>query len=405
MKILHTSDWHLGHQLGKYSRLEEQREVLEEICSLADEEQVDVVLIAGDLFDTFNPPSNATELFYRTLKRLSRGGKRAVVAIAGNHDSPERIEAPHSLAHECGIILSGYPHTVIHPFTQKEGFSLIHSAPGFIELQWAHLSYPLRLLMTPYANEARFRQIIQGNDELPTLLQNHWKHNADQFCDNLGVNLLILHLFMMKVGGEVALEPEDEKPILHVGGLPCLFTNIIPAAIQYVAAGHLHCPLDVSHSPTPVVYCGSPLAYSFSEAEQQKRVVIIDVEPGKEALVHSRSLYSGRPLYRKRFSSVEEAILWLQENPKALVELTLMTESYLSAEELNRLYAAHSGLVKLIPECTAAHQKIHPLHGSLLTKDITDLFTDYFMQKSGGQKPDEGILTLFKEVLATEEEQ
>ena len=81
MKILHTADWHLGKKLDRFSRLEEQIEVLEEIIGVADEKAVDLVLIAGDLFDNFNPSVEAIELFYKTLKRLTSHGKRPVIAI------------------------------------------------------------------------------------------------------------------------------------------------------------------------------------------------------------------------------------------------------------------------------------------------------------------------------------
>ena len=104
MKILHTADWHLGKRLDNYSRIEEQIEVMNEICEIADEQNIDLVLVAGDLFDTFNPSVEAVELFYKTLKRLANNGQRPVIAIAGNHDSPDRIDAPDPLARECGII-------------------------------------------------------------------------------------------------------------------------------------------------------------------------------------------------------------------------------------------------------------------------------------------------------------
>ena len=90
MKILHTSDWHLGKRLNDRERAGEQVAVMDEIVRVADEEAVDAVIVAGDLFDTFNPPVEAIELLYRTLHRLARGGHRLVVAIAGNHDSPDR---------------------------------------------------------------------------------------------------------------------------------------------------------------------------------------------------------------------------------------------------------------------------------------------------------------------------
>src|ERR1035437_3612263 len=113
MKILHTSDWHLGKRLESFSRFEEQKAVLSEICEIADREQVNAIIISGDLFDTFNPPVEAMDLFYKTLKRLANNGQRAVIALAGNHDSPDRIEAPEPLARECGILLAGYPNSLI----------------------------------------------------------------------------------------------------------------------------------------------------------------------------------------------------------------------------------------------------------------------------------------------------
>ncbi|MGO3307770.1 MAG: metallophosphoesterase family protein, partial [Sphingobacterium sp.] len=82
MKILHTGDWHLGKRLDNFSRLEEQREVLAELCVLADENQADAIIIAGDLFDNFNPAVEALELLYRTLRTLSQNGRRPVIAIA-----------------------------------------------------------------------------------------------------------------------------------------------------------------------------------------------------------------------------------------------------------------------------------------------------------------------------------
>jgi exonuclease SbcD len=105
LRILHTADWHLGKKLDHFSRLEEQKLVMAEICDIADAQNVDVVIVAGDLFDTFNPPAEAQDLFYKTLFRLTNNGKRAVVAIAGNHDMPERVEAPNPLAEMNGIIL------------------------------------------------------------------------------------------------------------------------------------------------------------------------------------------------------------------------------------------------------------------------------------------------------------
>jgi DNA repair protein SbcD/Mre11 len=160
MKILHTSDWHLGKRLDDFSRMEEQQVVLLEICEIAERENVNVVLVAGDLFDTFNPPTEAVDLFYKTLKRLTNNGRRPLIAIAGNHDSPDRIEAPDPLARECGIIFAGYPNTKVTSFELDSGLKILTSDEGFLELQLPETNVPLRILLTPYANEYRLKTCL-----------------------------------------------------------------------------------------------------------------------------------------------------------------------------------------------------------------------------------------------------
>ena len=127
MRILHTADWHLGKKLDFFSRLEEQREVMDEICQIADREEADLVVVSGDLYDTFNPPIEATELLYKTLKRLTNNGKRPVIAIAGNHDSPDRVDSPDPLARECGIFFFGQPNLVTKQLTVEGAFDVIRS--------------------------------------------------------------------------------------------------------------------------------------------------------------------------------------------------------------------------------------------------------------------------------------
>ena len=133
MKILHTADWHLGKRLESISRHAEQADVLAEICHIADAENVDAVIIAGDLFDTFTPSSESIELFFRTCKQLTDNGLRPVIAIAGNHDSPERIESADPLARACGIIFVGFPNSKVTPFALETGLAVVRSDKGFID--------------------------------------------------------------------------------------------------------------------------------------------------------------------------------------------------------------------------------------------------------------------------------
>lgn len=394
--------------MDDFSRLEEQRVVLQEICEIADREGMDAVLVAGDLFDTFNPPTEAVDLLYKTLKRLTNNGRRPVIAIAGNHDSPDRVESPDPLARECGIIFTGYPHSIVPPFSLETDLKVLRSDWGFVELSLPDCGVPLRILHTPYANEYRLKTYLgheNSEEEMRSLLQSRWKEMADRYCDSNGVNILVSHLFMAQRGRALPEEPEDEKPILYVGGAQAIYTENIPEHIQYVAMGHLHRMHRVDTAPCPVYYSGSPLSYSFSEANQKKYVLIVDAEPGETVSVQEMELTQPKPLLRKRAEGVEEALLWLSEHQDALVELTLVTDTYLTATDRRRLQAAHPGITAIIPEVTLEGERT-PHHSKQidLNQGMESLFRDYFKHEKG-QEPNEEIMQLFTELMAEEEEE
>ena len=398
MKILHTADWHLGKRLDRFSRLEEQVLVMNEIIEIANEQHVNLVLIAGDLFDNFNPGVEATELFYKTLKRLSLNGKRPVVAISGNHDSPNLIDAPDPLARECGIILIGHPKAEVSPF-EVEGFTIINSAPGYIEIQMKNQDFPVRILHTPYANEVRLKEYFGQNKEegLNNVLAENWKNLADKYCDENGVNLLMAHLYMNKKGAPLLEEPEGEKPI-KIGNADLIYSDIIPAQIQYTALGHLHGCRNIGTEDKPVVYASSPLCYSFSEAGQTKYVSIIDAQPNQKVAFERIPLQNGKSLARKTFNNVETAVEWLTENQNSLVELTLESETFLTAEERKRIYQTHHGIVHLIPKVRNQEFNENELRTVNLNQDIQSLFKDYFKSKNNGQEANEDLINLFNEI-------
>ena len=414
MKILHTADWHLGKRLENHSRHAEQVEVLAEICNIADREAVDVVIIAGDLFDVFTPSSESIDLFYKTCKQLTNNGLRPVIAIAGNHDSPERIETPDPLARACGIVFVGFPHSVVAPFMLPTGVGVSRSDAGFVEIQIPQFSYPLRLLLTPYANEYRLRQnlgIENPEVSLRQILAAQWADLAEKYLEKgvknaenaiytEGVNLGVAHLFVMKEGGVPPDEPEDERPIF-VGGAGAVFTNCFPSALQYVALGHLHRQQVIATEPCPIVYCGSPLAYSFAEENQEKYALIVDVEPNQAADFRKIALTKTKKLLRNKFEDIDLAIEWLQQFPDALIDLTIVSDSYMKNEDMRRLKEAHAGLVRIFPEIKAKNAA--DTEGSPkidIGGEMRDLFVDFFKYKSKGQEPNADIKALFEEILA-----
>ncbi len=406
MRILHTADWHLGKKLSEKSRYDEQKAVLNEITEIADCEAIDLVLLAGDLFDTFAPTPEAENLLYSTLKTLTNNGRRLVVAIAGNHDNPDRIEAQDHFARECGIVFAGYPKTTVKLNTLSCDAKLLHSEPGFVEIQLPGVNFPVRIILTPYANETRLRQAFldleNPDDELRNHLHRHWQRLADLYMDDAGVNLLTAHLFMMRRGEKQPDEPDDERSIVQVGGASVLFTDLIPKQIQYVALGHLHRYHQLGGGPCPVVYSSSPLAYSFAEANQQKYVVLIDVEPGKAATITPITLQNGRKLLRKTFTEVEKAVDWLRENPECFPEITIQTPKFLSSDEHRELTQAHprfAGVRLEVREPDIATTETEIASPQIdLSLSMNDLFAGYFKSRHN-QEPNAKLLTLFQEVL------
>lgn len=403
LKILHTADWHLGKRLQEYSRLEEQKLVLDEICQIADRENIDLVLLAGDIFDTFNPTHEAVELLYKTLKRLSKNGTRAIVAISGNHDSTQFVEAPDPLARELGIFFYGKYENMIATGKLDSGMEITQSEPGFIELKLPQVDFRIRLILAPYANEISLKTYLGEGDregEFRSILSTKWNKLAEKYCDNSGVNLFIGHFFFMKEDETPEAEPESERPILHVGGTQALFTQNIPNQIQYAALGHLHRYHAVGHESIPVVYSSSPLAYSFSEADQAKNVILIEAEPGKPVVYRPISLKQGRPLYRVKFDELAKALQWLAENPYCFVELTYETEHSIDASTRKALMKAHDGIVNLIPQIkNPLGQQDYSLQVADLDKDMVTLF-QLFYQSEKGQDPNEELLGIFKEVIS-----
>ena len=399
MKILHTADWHLGKRLDSFYRLEEQKLVLNEICEIADEQAVDAIIVAGDLFDAFNPPVEAIELLYKTLKRLTNNGKRPVIAIAGNHDSPTRIDSPDPLARECGILFMGLPNTQVQTLQLEDGFEITNTDEGFMEFKIPNYDYPLRVIATPYANEVRMKEYFGEEKDvvLQNSLKNSWSKLAESYCDEKGVNMLVTHLYMLKRGGEVLEEPDGEKP-LRIGNADLIYSDAIPSQIQYTALGHLHRYQNVGSDKQPAIYSGSPLAYSFAEAGQQKYVNIIKAEPNKKVEQERIPLKEGKQLVCKRFNSIDMAVEWLTENQNTLVELTIESDDFLKSEDLKRLRNAHSEIVHIIPIVANDNMLDSNTKQVNLNQDITALFRDYFKSVKG-QNPNQEMLDLFKEVI------
>jgi len=400
-KILHTADWHLGKRLMDYSRLEEQRDVMDELVEMADRESVDAVVIAGDLFDVFHPSHEAQDLFYKTLFRLSKNGQRPVIAIAGNHDSHALIEAPLPLAKELGIILLGANQQMIAPMTNAAGVEIAAPENGVVTLRYPDGRPPMVMLTAPYANEMLLK-IYLGNedreDDLRELLREKWNQLAQKYFTSDSINVFIGHFFFMKEGGTAEEEPEGERSILHIGGAQAMYTDHLPDGLHYAALGHLHRYQIVDNRRFPVVYSSAVLNYSFSEAGQEKYGVIVSL--GGETSLKPISLERGYKLHRVEFSVLQDALDWLAEHQNTYVELTFVTDDSLDAATRKALMTAHERIVHLIPKRRNQEaQDGSRIKAEDLQLDVPSLFEKFYAQQNNGMPPNEELMELLKEVM------
>jgi exonuclease SbcD len=280
MKILHTSDWHVGRTIRGRSRATEHEAVLTEIVGIAAEHQVDLVLVAGDQFDTAAPSPEAERIVWRALLDLAATGAH-VVTVAGNHDNPGRLQAVAPL-----LALSRIA-TGAHLARPEQG--------GQIDVT-VRSGETARIALLPFLSQ---RGII-GADELMGLDadQHSGRYDArarmilSQLCEGFGtdtVNLAVTHL--MVAGGTLGGGERSAHTIFDYAVAATAF----PASAHYVALGHLHRAQQVP-AAAPVYYSGSPLQLDFGETADTKSVTLIEATPGKPAEVTTIPLASGRRL-------------------------------------------------------------------------------------------------------------
>lgn len=400
IKVLHTADWHLGKRLQEYSRLEEQVEVLDEICAIADTQQVDMIFVAGDLFDVFHPSHESQDLLYKTLFRLSAHGKRPVIAIAGNHDSHALIEAPLPLAKELGILLLGANHQPMERISLLSDVEVSIPEHGVVLIDFKSKQETAAVIIAPYANEQLLRVYLgetQREEELRDILRTKWAQLAQSYFTNVNHRFFIGHFFFMQEGGVAEKEPESERSILYVGGAQAQFTDHLPDGLDYAALGHLHRFHSIDERRFPVVYAGSPLAYSFSEAGQDKCIVLFESQTKS---YRSISLKKGFDLERKRFENTEEALLWLEQHSDVYVELTLVSDGALDSQTRRAIHRIHDKVVHLIPEFRSS-QVSNTIASRSIEQDIETLFVRY-VENEKGAAPSETMIELFREILGKE---
>jgi DNA repair protein SbcD/Mre11 len=406
MRILHTSDWHLGRSLEQINRIEEQREFIDCLCKTVEEQNIDLILVAGDIYDTYNPSAAAEELFYDAMDRLNDRGKRAVIVIAGNHDNPERLCAASPLAYKNGVILLGYPYSDAGTYKiNGENIKIVDSGPGWLEISISSCSHNAVVLTLPYPSESRLEEILSRDAE-ESKLQKAYSEKigtlliklSQKFRDDT-VNIVTGHFFLR--GGKES----DSERTLQVGGALTVDPAVLPSNAHFTAMGHLHRPQRIKDSPCPAYYSGSPLAYSFSETDYSKAIYIIDAEPGKECEILPVSLDCGKPLRSwKAEKGIQQAILWCEEgkDKNAWIDLEIHTDRILTMEEQKMLRELNPGIINIRPIIkNAATEAINFVNRE--NKKIDELFKDYYRAKNSMDISDE-LMSVFLDIINNQDE-
>lgn len=335
MRILHTSDWHVGKRLMGRDRLAEQAEVLDEIVEICQRERVELVLIAGDVFDTYLPSAEAEELFFSKIK-LVAGEQRAVLIISGNHDDGVRLSAVSPFSEEQGVYIVGNARHGISTKPVARAIRPCASGKGYVifENERGEKTFVSTL---PYPNEARFKE---EKSDLPYVERmKGWINEGEKGNEERLPSVFMAHLFV--VGGAVS---ESEREI-DLGGARAIPTDALPKS-DYIALGHLHKKQKMGAGHC--YYSGSPLQYSFDE-RADKSVKVFDLtENGVEDL-RDIPLTKGKKLVRLESDSPSNAEILLATYPDDLVEMKLLLSAPLTASDSARL-ASHENLVSLVAE-------------------------------------------------------
>lgn len=381
IRLLHTADWHVGKTLRGRSRQAEHDAVLEELVALADHQAVDVVVIAGDLFDGAAPSPEAERTVYRALLGLA-GTSRHVIVVAGNHDNPRRLAALRPL------LALGRIHMATEVWRPEAGGVIDLELPGgrmsVALLPWLSARYVVR------AADLLSRDADQHQQSYAARVGQIVRALCGAFSPG-SVNVLVGHLHAL---GGLAGGGERSAHTVMEYAVPA---TVFPPQLHYVALGHLHRTQQV-FAPVPVHYPGSLLQLDFGEDTADKATLIVDLSPGTPARVQAHTLHSGRRLrtvtgtlgslaLTEAASSAQAPTDWLR------VVLEEPTRAGLAEEVRDLLGDGVLDVTVLQPKTTADQSQNRPAR---LGRSPHELFAEYLTDRN---VVDPRVEALFAELL------
>ncbi|PCJ19544.1 MAG: hypothetical protein COB02_07300 [Candidatus Cloacimonadota bacterium] len=386
MKIIHTSDWHLGQRFHHLSRHEEHQDFLNYLFDYINKNKVDILIVAGDIFDTANPNREAEKLYYNFLKDIVLLNFCKVIIIGGNHDSASHLNAPKILLQSLNIHIYG-------ELSEKLEDMILDCSTN---------QQALHIACIPFLKDSDIRKESSDDSyhaiekKVRSGITNIYKKTSELMPNN-SINIATGHLFAL--GSQLG----DSERSIHVGNLGAISQEDIKQGFDYIALGHLHKPQSLKNN---VHYCGSPIALSFSEAKQEKEITILDISNDtitidKQVLPKFRSLYQ----LKGSISEIESQIIELSNishNKTPWLEIKL-NQQHISKESYDNLFKLcqdnNLELMKVILE-----QQIDLINeNNFLGKDISELSPDdIFLQRLefyDGDIDKESLKNCFSELL------
>ncbi|QZE12856.1 exonuclease SbcCD subunit D C-terminal domain-containing protein [Halosquirtibacter laminarini] len=276
MKILHTSDWHIGHKLHQQERTEEHLHFFQWLMQVIESERVDLLVISGDIFDVGYPSNAMLQQYYDFILQLKESHCKRIIITGGNHDQISTLNAPKELLRQFKIdVVGGMPNSL-----DQEIFYIDNGEKE------------IAIIATPFLRDRDIRQSLPGEsfeDKMKATeagIVAHYRQAVDHVLQEKESSPFILAMGHLLVTGASTSESERE---IHIGTLQGIDANLFPEEIDYFALGHIHRPQKIkSHSE--VRYSGSPIPLSFSEHRDTKQVVLIDIDKDNKMSVTTKDV-------------------------------------------------------------------------------------------------------------------
>lgn len=379
MKIIHTSDWHLGKLLYEYSMIEDQRSfIFNTFLASVKTHSPDAIIIAGDIFDRQIAPIEAINLFDELISKLCEELKTKVIIIAGNHDSPERLAVANKLLKNSGLYIYKRMDISVEPVKVTQGDLTVNI-------------YPLPYFEPSEARVVLNRENIRGFNEAYVAVMDAIRSGIDPS----EVNILAAHCFV------TGCSTSGSENIMSVGGASEVGKEAF-IGFDYVALGHLHGRQQVADN---IRYCGTPLKYSFDEAGHKKSVTLIDINQKGGIDISEIEIIPPRNMriIEGKFDDLLKAAV--EDNSKDDYIQVRLSDNFAVLEPRMRLNAVgythilsviNSGILKAgSEEREKLRQKLREGKGL----DDMEIFCE-FMSQICGEEPDEETKAIMAEVMS-----